>query len=175
MNPFNYQHTSLPEKSGKNLTGISSPVMIFCLTIMLLIIIPSAHAVRDYDERDYIIDRHIRSQGYEPVLFNPFTISVTDIRWDETVAYVMSKDQSLLIEIQPVTPVAGVVMFGSEPGATRRLRAVWANDHVTEPVRFWTHRFWTPGNRECDITGCPRILFKATRGTLGVNIIKRKR
>ncbi|MFZ5569574.1 MAG: hypothetical protein ACOZF0_04180 [Thermodesulfobacteriota bacterium] len=149
------------------------------LGLLALLFLPSrpAEAVRGYTERDYIIDRYNRFQGYEPVLYEPYTISVSDTRWDQVFGYVMSKDRTLLLEITPVTASAGVIMFGSETGSPRCLKAVWAHDNITEPIRFWTDRFWSPDDRECDntYTDCPRIMFRATSGTLGVSVLERKK
>ncbi len=156
------------------MSGIRLMIALGLLGVLLLQPGP-AEGVRGYTERDYIIDRHIRFQGYEPVLFEAYTISVSDTRWDSVFGYVMSKDRALLLEFTPVTPSAGVVMFGSEVGSPRRLKAVWAHDNITEPIRIWTDRFWIPDNRECDATGCPRIMFKATSGTLGVSVMERKK
>ncbi len=141
----------------------------------LMVLSPGpAEAVRGYTERDYIVDRHIRFQGYEPVLNDGYTISVSDKKWDQTIGYVMSKDRALLIEFTPVTPLAGVIMLASETGSPRKLKAVWADDHITTPIRIWTDRFWTPDNRDCDATGCPRIMFRATSGTLNFIVKERK-
>lgn len=150
-------------------------LIVGCLMGILLIPDRPVEAVRGFTERDYIIDRHIRFQGYEPVMMEGYTISTSDPKWDQTVGFVMSKDRSLLFEFQPVTPKAGVIMFASQVGSPRHLKAVWSDDNITTPIRIWSDRFWTPDNRACDATGCPRIMFKATKGTLGVFVMDRKK
>lgn len=150
-------------------------VIPICLMFLLLIMgADPAICDRGYTERDYMVDRHQRFQGYEPVLFDGHTISVHDSKWHQTFGYVMSKDRALLLKVQPVTQTAGVIMFASQAGSPRCMQAVWARDNITEPIRVWTDQYWISDKR-CNATGCPKIMFKATQGTLEVIILKRRR
>lgn len=131
---------------------------------------PPLGADRAYNERDKMTDERIKDQGFRPVLFNPFTISADDPQWDERVSYLMSKHSALLVEVSPVKKPTGVIMFASSPASRRDMRAAWAHDNLTDPVRFWTNRYWISG-KDCDTTGCPRLMFKAIKGTLTVTIL----
>ncbi|BBO80327.1 hypothetical protein DSCO28_08930 [Desulfosarcina ovata subsp. sediminis] len=141
--------------------------------MLLMIVILSPHplsAERGYNERDKMTDERIKVQGFRPVPFNGFTISADDPKWDERVSYLMSKHSALLVEIAPMNEPISVIMFVSSPASCRGMQAAWAYDHLTFPMRFWTNRYWV-SNKTCDTTGCPRIMFKATKGTLEVTIL----
>jgi hypothetical protein len=141
--------------------------------LLLLVSVQWADAKRGVEERDKLSDDKIKTEGFLPVLFSPFTISADNPRWDERVSYVMTQDRAVLVQIEPVKKPAGVIMFVSQPGSPRVIKAVWSNDRVTEPIRFWTDRYWL-SDKGCDSTGCPHLMFKATSGTLGVTILDRR-
>lgn len=132
-----------------------------------------SNATRGYIERNKMTDEEIKTEGFLPVLFNPYTISADDPQWDEKVSIVMSQHSALLVEINPLNMPTGVILFASSRGSRRAMKAVWANDHVTEPIRLWTNRYWI-SDKTCDPTGCPRLMFKATKGTLAVTILEKR-
>jgi hypothetical protein len=143
--------------------------------ILAFVLVLSPHpveAVRGFNERNRFADEKIKTDGFLPVLFNPFTISADNPKWDERVTYEMSRDSAVLVEIKPVKKPVGVIMFVSQSG-TATLKAAWSHDHITEPVRFWTHRYWI-SSKQCDEAGCPRIMFKAIKGTLAVTILDKR-
>lgn len=141
-------------------------------TLLIITAFPPHPLVADraYNERDKMTDERIKTEGFRPVLFNAFTISADNPKWDERVTYLMSKHSALLVEVTPLNKPTGVIMFASGPASRRDMKAVWAHDDLTEPVRFWTDRYW-PSSKECDTTGCPRLMFKAIKGTLSVTIL----
>jgi hypothetical protein len=160
--------------TGTNKTGISKiRAWVIAAVLLLLILVPQPTvAVRGFTERDKQTDERIRTEGFLPVLFNPYTISATDRKWDEQVAYLMSRDSAVLVEIAPTKEAAGVIMLVGNAGSGG-LRAAWADDHVSRPVRLWTNRYWL-SSKQCDANGCPRIVFKATKGTLTVTVLDKR-
>ncbi len=131
-------------------------------------------AERGITERDYIIDRSIQFQGSVAIVGRHYTISVTDPKWPQQVTFVMHKDRSLMVRIYSIKRPAGVLMLASQPSSPRLIKAVWANDDLRNPVSFWTGDFWVH-NGTCDHSGCPKVRFQATRGTIGVSILDKRR
>jgi hypothetical protein len=131
-------------------------------------------AERGITERDYIIDRSIQFQGSVAIVGRHYTLSATDPKWPQQVTFVMHKDRSLMVRIYYIKRPAGVLMLASPPSSPRLIKAVWAQDDLRYPVRFWTEDFWIRKG-VCDPTSCPKIRFQATRGTIGISILDKRR
>jgi len=168
----------MPEKKTygkikKNVLLLSAAAAFFAGTLMALSPGDFTIAERGITERDYIIDRSIQFQGSVAVIGTGYTISAIDSTWPQQVTFVMHKDRSLMVRIFPIKRPAGVLMLGSQPSSPRLVKAVWANDDLRNPFSFWTDSFWVRKGA-CDHTGCPKIRFQATRGTLGISILDKR-
>lgn len=163
----------LPKIRRKTLS-ISLTIAIPIITLALFSFCDWSIAKRGITERDYIIDRSIRFHGSVAVVGEGYTISVTDSKWPQQVTFVMHKDRSLMVRIFPIYRPAGVLMLASQPSSPRLVKAVWANDDLRNPVNLWTNNFWVRKGT-CDHTGCPKIRFQATRGTIGLSILDKRR
>jgi hypothetical protein len=159
--------------SRKNLT-MSFIVVLPIVIFVLLSFYNRSKAERGISERDYIIDRSIQFQGSVAIVGRHYTISAMDYKWPQQVTFVMHKDRSLMVRIYPIKKPAGLLMLASETSSPRLVKPVWANDYLRDPVSFWTDNFWIR-NGTCDHTGCPKIRFQATRGTIGVSILDKRR
>jgi hypothetical protein len=161
-------------KIRRKILSISLMIAIPVITLALYSFVDRSMAKRGITERDYIIDRSIRFQGSVALVGEGYTISVTDSKWPQQVTFVMHKDRSLMVRIYSIKRPAGVLMLASQPSSPRLLKAVWANDDLRVPVSFWTENFWVRKGT-CDHTGCPKIRFQATRGTIGLSILDKRR
>ncbi|WPD24070.1 MAG: hypothetical protein SD837_05800 [Candidatus Electrothrix scaldis] len=91
--------------------------------------------------------------------------------WPEWITFNMVAYSSLLVEITPLKKPCGIVLYGSRVGTPRLLYAVWTYDEVRHPIMLQTGKYWT--NRSgCNATGCPKLKFQITRGSLNVTIKK---
>jgi len=124
-------------------------------------------------KRDYYILRCQNFQGVGPTVGTTHTLSYGDSQWPEQVTFNMSKISSLLLEINPLKKPSGVIMFVSRVASPRILDAVWQNDDLRHPIRIRTGDYWVVKTR-CNSTGCPRIRFKITRGSLSITILSRQ-
>jgi hypothetical protein len=163
----------LPKISGKTLT-ISLMIVFPIITLALYSFVDLSLAERGITERDYIIDRSIQFQGSVAIVGRHYTISATDPKWHQQVTFIMHKDRSLMVRIYPIKRPAGVLMLASQPSSPRLVNPVWANDDLRDAFSFWTDDFWIRTGT-CDHSGCPKIRFQATRGTIGVSILDRRR
>ncbi len=143
------------------------------IAVSLFLISNNAEAVRDYKQRDYISDRAERYHGVTPVVGIGHTISTTLSQWPRNITFSMKKTHSILVRIDPIEKPAGVIMSASQAASPRLVKAVWAHDDLRQPVTIWTNLYWIPVG-ECNYTGCPKIEFQATRGTVGITIIEKK-
>jgi hypothetical protein len=163
----------LPKISGKTLT-ISLMIAFPIVTLVLYSLVDRSSAERGITERDYIIDRSIQFQGSVAIVGRHYTISVTDPKWPQQVTFVMHKDRSLMVRIYPIERPAGVLMLASQPSSPRLVSPVWANDDLRDAFSFWTEDFWIRTGA-CDHTGCPKVRFQATRGTIEMSILDKRR
>jgi len=163
----------LPKITGKTLT-ISLMIAFPIITLALYSFVDRSIAKRGITEKDYIIDRSIQFQGSVAVVGRHYTISVTDPKWPQQVTFFMHKDRSLMVRIYSIKRPAGVLMLASQPSSPRLIKPVWANDDLRDPVSFWTDDFWIR-NGTCNHSGCPKIRFQATRGTIGVSILDKRK
>lgn len=164
-------------KKNKYSLPFSFPVHAWLIVIIIscLSILPDiTHAARSITERDYISERYQNFHGFVPVPGSGYIISRTDSKWPSDVTLEMSKDKSLLIslEAQGNNP-AGLIMMASEILSPRVLKSVCKWDDLRFPVRFWTDRFWLPKGK-CESSGCPKITFKALRGTTEIIILDKR-
>lgn len=158
----------------KTILTLSLIIAIPIITVVLFPFCDWSMAERGITERDYIIERSIQYQGSVAIIGQGYTISATESKWPQQVTFVMHKDRSLMVRIYPIKRPAGVLMLGSQPSSPRLVKAVWANDDLRDPFSFWTDAFWVRRGT-CDHTGCPRIRFQATRGTIGVSILDKRK
>ena len=124
-------------------------------------------------ERDHMSDRSIFFQGSVAILGKTYTISAQDPLYRNSVTFVMNKDKSLLVDVGPASPHAGVLVEASVASSPRLTRAVWAYDDLRSVVRLNTADVWRPLNG-CNSSGCPKIRFQATRGTVGIQVVDKK-
>jgi len=144
------------------------------ITSILLSLFDRATAERGITERDYIIDRSIQFQGSVAIIGKHYTISAKDSKWPQQVTFVMQRDRSLMVRLYSIKNPSGVLMLASQPSSPRLVNPVWANDDLRYPVSFWTEDIWVRRGA-CDHSGCPRIRFQATRGTIGVSILDKRK
>ena len=155
------------------ITTLSLIIVIPIIAVVLFSFCDRSIAKRGITERDYLIERSIQYQGSVAIIGRGYTISAIDSTWPQQVTFVMHKDRSLMVRIFPIKRPAGVIMLGSQPSSPRLVKAVWANDDLRNPFSFWTDSFWVRKGA-CDHTGCPKIRFQATRGTLGISILDKR-
>lgn len=95
----------------------------------------------------------------------------------DQVSFVMDKSMALYLRIFPTgerrARPAGFVMLASHHAVNRDLKPVFRHDDLREPLFMWTDKFWSP-RYPCDTNGCPLIRFQATRGRLGITILKKQ-
>jgi hypothetical protein len=139
------------------------------LLMALLLSAPTAWAI-PFTERDYMSERQRLVHGVVARPGDGYTLSLTDDRFYEEISFEMSKQRALFVEIRPLTRPAGVLMLVTQPGTPRSWRAVWGEDDVAQPIRFWTDHFWRP-SEACSAVGCPKIKFISTHGEAEIIII----
>jgi len=145
--------------------------IILALSVSVIFLSDNAQAVRGYKERDYISDRSIREKGITPKPGRRYTLSQKDSKWPEQATFSMNKAMSFLVEIEPVKRQTGVVFLASQAFSPNIMKAVWAHDDLRSSIRFWTSDYFRPeGN--CTYSGCPRIRFQATEGTVAIKILE---
>lgn len=145
----------------------------FFIFTATLLVVGNAKAVRDYLQKDYMVDQSERFHGAAPVVSIGHTISHSDSRWAQSVTFSMQKTHSLLVRVDPISETAGVIMSASSAASPRLVKALWAHDDMHESVTLWTNHYWIPIG-DCNATGCPRIRFTATKGTVGITILEKK-
>ncbi len=123
-------------------------------------------------EEDYLIRRNRRFHGVGPKVGTTHTLKWGDSRWPEWVIFNMEKYHSILVDINPLKKPSGVILLASRVASPRLLDAVWTYDELRFPVRIRTGDYWI-AKSGCNTTGCPRIRFQVTRGSLAVTILKR--
>lgn len=146
--------------------------LLICLAILPLAPIGTARSQSTLAGRDYMTWQRELSQGTRPRVGDVRSLAPLDHIRDQ-VTWVMSRDRALLVQIEPVEQPATVYMLVSTAASPHRLRAIWGSDNLTEPIRFWTDRFWSPVGK-CNPTGCPKIRFRATRGKVRVTILQKR-
>lgn len=129
---------------------------------------------RGIDERDYIFERELQFKGSTPIAGEYFTVTQTDPKWPQQVTFSMKKVSSFLVKVEAIQKPAGIIMSVSRASSPRILKSVWAHDNIQDAISFWTNRYYIPSS-DCDPTGCPKIRFQATQGTVGIVIIEIKK
>jgi hypothetical protein len=120
---------------------------------------------------DYIIREKRRFHGTGPILWRKYTLARGMSGWPEWITFNMVAYKSLLVEIKPLKKPCGIILYGSHVGTPRLLKAVWAYDEIRNPVLLQTDKYWLDWSG-CNATGCPKLKFQVTRGSLTVTIKK---
>lgn len=120
---------------------------------------------------DYIIREKRRFYGVDPVSGRKYTLAWGMSGWPEWITFNMAAYRSLLVEIKPLKKPCGIILYGSRVGTPRLLKTVWAYDEIRHSVFLQTGKYWIDRSR-CNATGCPKLKFQVTRGSLNVIIRK---
>ena len=152
------------------LKGNSLIFLPIILCIVSVFLFRQGIAMRTKKPKDYQKIRKEQLYGIGPASGENYCISFSDLGKSHQVTFKMNKYRALFVRLQSGSN-ASVIMLGSQPGSPRMLKAVWAYDDLNETIEFWTDRFWV-SHSGCNVTGCPKIRFQVTRGTLCVKILK---
>jgi len=147
--------------------------LIVMLAISTFFYYDDVSAMRSIHRRDYLTDRRERFSGNGIRVGNRYAISVIKSELPHQVTFNMISDRAILIKIDTTVKPSGVIMLASQPSSPRILKPVWTCEDLREPVFFWTDQFWTPTGG-CNSTGCPKIRFIATRGSLIVYLLNKR-
>ena len=152
----------------------------YILNILLLIVLgccfisffpEETHALREFYQRDYMMDRFFRFRGNKPYIGMVHVLSEIKRGQSMEQTYVMgSYYHAIKFQIEPLAPNSSIVIMASEPVSPRIMRAIYAYDDMTYPVTLWTDAFWYP-EYECNDTGCSKIRFVLTRGEVKVTVV----
>ncbi len=121
---------------------------------------------------DYFIRQRRRFNGVGPELGTAHTLEWGNSRWPEWVTFNMGKYRSILVDINPLKKPSGIILLASRVASPRLLDIVWAYDELRFPIRIRTGDYWIKKSG-CNTTGCPRIRFQVTRGSLSLTILGR--
>ncbi|MFH0728326.1 MAG: hypothetical protein V2B19_18555 [Pseudomonadota bacterium] len=149
-------------------------IIIFFLSLTLTAIFFSeCLSVIPYTERDYISESQRRKDGVVAYPGMEFTLSMHDRRFFDQIAFEMSKQRALLVEIKPLEKPAGVMLMATRPVGLRQYKEIWRDDDVKDVVRFWTDTYFIP-SEPCNPNACPKIAFVSTRGQISLTILEIK-
>ena len=118
---------------------------------------------------DYIMRRKRSFHGTGPVLGQSYTLAWGMPGWPEWVTFNMAAYSSIQVEIRPLKRPSGIVLYGSRVATPRLLDVVWTYDEIRNPVQLQTSTYWLD-RAGCNATGCPKLKFQVTRGSLTITI-----
>lgn len=150
-------------------------IIIFIFSLVLTAVFFSeSFSVIPYTERDYISEAQRRKDGVVAFSGMGYTLSLEDRRFFDQVAFEMSKQRAMLVEIKPLEKPAGVMLMATQPVGLRQYKEVWREDDVKDTIRFWTDTYFIP-SEPCNPSTCPKIAFVSTRGKVSLTILEIKR
>ena len=149
-------------------------IIFFFSLISTAIFFSESLSVIPYTERDYISESQRRKDGVVAYQGMGYTLSTYDKRFFDQIAFEMSKQRAMFVEIKPLEKPAGVMLMATQPVGLRQYKEVWRDDDVKAVVRFWTDTYFIP-SEPCNPNACPKIAFVSTRGKISLTILEIKK
>lgn len=144
------------------------------LCLIFVVLVSDLTAGIPITERDYISDRWRKFHGTRANVGDMFYLTFDNKAFQQHVTFTLSKDSDLYIEIYPMNKShAAFVMLASEPSSLRNMKAVWYENDLRNPTRFWVSRYFVPVHW-FNANGYAKIQFKVLYGDLELKILDSK-